>query len=133
MPIDVSTALGAEPSTREASWTRRDVLLYHLSLGAARDAADPELGYTYERDLRVLPTFAMVAGQGLSAGDGPALAMSMPGIDIDLRKVLHAGRSQRWQAPEREADLVLDTPTTPDQALRYRLNGDLNPLHADPE
>jgi acyl dehydratase len=34
--------------------------------------------------------------------------------------------------PEREPDLVIDLPTRPEQALYYRLNGDENPLHADP-
>lgn len=36
------------------------------------------------------------------------------------------------QVPRREADLVLEFATRPDQALLYRLCGDRNPLHADP-
>ena len=35
--------------------------------------------------------------------------------------------------PERKPDLTLSAETRPDQALLYRLNGDRNPLHADPE
>jgi acyl dehydratase len=35
--------------------------------------------------------------------------------------------------PDRPADLVLETQTRRDLALLYRLNGDYNPLHADPE
>jgi acyl dehydratase len=35
--------------------------------------------------------------------------------------------------PTRAPDLSLDFTTRPDQALIYRLNGDRNPLHADPE
>jgi acyl dehydratase len=35
--------------------------------------------------------------------------------------------------PRREPDLSLDFATRPDQALLYRLNGDRNPLHSDPE
>lgn len=199
MTIDRDKALAAEPSVREISWTQRDVLLYQLSLGAGRHA-DPELGWTYERDLQVLPTFAAVAGQGISAGDVPVAGLSMPGIDIDLRKILHGGQShavhrplssagsatvstrvaevwdkgkaavivlegaatspegeplwtsrlqmfvrgeggfggepgpeQPWAAPDRAPDHVIESPTTPDQALLYRLNGDLNPLHVDPE
>lgn len=202
MPIDVEAALSAAPGVRTIAWTTRDVLLYHLSLGAGRGpAADPELAWTFERDLQVLPTFALVAGKGLSAGDdagGPS--MSMPGIDIDLRHVLHAGQALRihqplrtsgeatlttrishvWDkgsaavvvlehsvvdeheepwwttemqiwargeggfggdpgpdstapAPTREPDHLIDTPTLPDQARLYRLNGDLTPLHIDPE
>ncbi len=34
--------------------------------------------------------------------------------------------------PTHEADLVVDLPTRPEQALYYRLNGDDNPLHSDP-
>ncbi|WP_135467606.1 MaoC family dehydratase [Crenalkalicoccus roseus] len=35
--------------------------------------------------------------------------------------------------PERAPDLSLDLPTRPEQALVYRLNSDLNPLHIDPK
>jgi acyl dehydratase len=34
--------------------------------------------------------------------------------------------------PERAPDVTIDLPTRPEQALLYRLNGDDNPLHADP-
>ncbi len=34
--------------------------------------------------------------------------------------------------PEREPDLACELQTRPEQALLYRLNGDRNPLHADP-
>lgn len=190
--IDPVAVGAAEPSTHQISWTTRDVLLYQLSLGAS------DLSFTYERGLRVLPTFAMVAGQGMSAGDRPARGLDLPGIEIDLRKILHSGqaltvhrplptagsatvtsrvadvwdkgkaavvvlessaadgdgplwtsRMQIWARgeggfggssgpeaaltnPDREPDFVLDSPTTADQALLYRLNGDLNPLHVDP-
>lgn len=37
------------------------------------------------------------------------------------------------EVPTRAADTVLDLPTRPNQALLYRLCGDRNPLHADPD
>ena len=98
MPIHAEQALSSAPTTREVAWTARDVLLYHLSLGAGA-GVDPELRYTFEKDLRVLPTFAVVAGGGISAGDRPAAGMSLPGIDIDLRRILHAGQSLTVHRP----------------------------------
>src|ERR1700693_4620858 len=35
--------------------------------------------------------------------------------------------------PDRAADRVIDLPTLPRQALIYRLSGDYNPVHIDPE
>ncbi|PXY28089.1 MaoC/PaaZ C-terminal domain-containing protein [Prauserella muralis] len=43
------------------------------------------------------------------------------------------GASDRVELPDREPDAVVDTPTLPQQALLYRLCGDRNPLHADPQ
>ena len=42
------------------------------------------------------------------------------------------GRAPRVEMPATPPDHVLDLPTRPEQALLYRLNGDLNPLHSDP-
>lgn len=36
------------------------------------------------------------------------------------------------EPPDREPDVVAESPTLPQQALLYRLSGDKNPLHADP-
>jgi acyl dehydratase len=100
MPIDVNAALTAAPTVREAGWTERDVILYHLGLVAGVDSLDPaELGWVYEKNLKVLPTFAMVAGQGVSAGAVTPAGLNLPGIDIDLRKILHGGQSLTVHAP----------------------------------
>lgn len=204
MPIDLNVALSASVIEETLSWTTTDVLLYHLSLGAGSLPNEPELHLTYEKDLSVLPTFALVAGTGPSSGTHKPPQMVMPGIDIDLRKVLHAGQyvtvhrplpssgqavsrrrvsavvdknkaalielettatnddgplwthvSQIWARGEggcgsageafkprkaAEGELtkpdiseVLSAPTRVNQAALYRLNGDFNPLHIDPD
>jgi acyl dehydratase len=187
MPIDPAAAVGASLGTREFAWNESDVLLYHLALGAC------ELRYVYERDLVVLPTFAMVVPT-LGRSEPPVL--KMPGVDVDLVSALHGrqelivhkpllpngsvvahsriaevhdkgpgkaaiivtetvteyftsrisifvrgkggfggsrGPSTKVDPPARAPDAVLLTPTRPDQALLYRLLGDRNPLHVDPE
>lgn len=43
------------------------------------------------------------------------------------------GQPEPHQVPTRAPDLALDISTRPDQALIYRLCGDRNPLHSDPE
>lgn len=87
MPIDPEIAIGAELDELTFSWTPSDVLRYHLALGAGTNPTDEkELRYTYERDLRVLPTFATVAAN-LRIYDPPAV--SFPGVEVDLAKVVH--------------------------------------------
>ncbi|MET7303061.1 MaoC/PaaZ C-terminal domain-containing protein [Embleya sp. NPDC005575] len=197
MPIDAAKATGAEPRTGEIAWSNKDVILYHLGLGAGTPATGAdELRYTYEKNLHVLPTFATVAGTKV----GGSLS-ALPGIDINLRAVLHGGQEivvhnplpakakgvkatsrvadvydkgkaavivlessaeledgtklydsraeifvrgeggfggergpvTKIDVPERAADHTIDVPTSADQALLYRLSGDWNPLHADPD
>ncbi len=43
------------------------------------------------------------------------------------------GAPEPHPVPTRAPDLSLDFATRPDQALLYRLNGDRNPLHSDPD
>ncbi|MDT7672625.1 MAG: hypothetical protein QOD82_527, partial [Pseudonocardiales bacterium] len=87
MPIDPERALGAELPERTFEWTASDVLLYHLGVGAGADPVDPrELRYAHEDDLRVLPTFGVVAP---TLRDTEPPKVELPGIDIDLASVLH--------------------------------------------
>ncbi|MBH1933419.1 MaoC family dehydratase N-terminal domain-containing protein [Streptomyces sp. AV19] len=96
MPIDAAKALAAEPRTVPLSWDHKDVLLYHLGVGAGVPATDAaELRYVLEDRLHVLPSFATVAGGGMIAAEWPGT----PGIDIDLAAVLHGGQSLTLHRP----------------------------------
>ncbi|RSM72840.1 3-alpha,7-alpha,12-alpha-trihydroxy-5-beta-cholest-24-enoyl-CoA hydratase [Kibdelosporangium aridum] len=87
MPIDPSVAVGASLGEATFSWTPSDVLLYHLALGAGADPmSEVELRYATESDLQVLPTFGVVA-PNFKQTKPPAV--SWPGVEIDLAKVLH--------------------------------------------
>lgn len=91
MPIDPAKAIGADLGTTGFAWTSTDVLLYHLALGAGTDPLDEaELRYVLEDRLWVLPTFGVVA-PNFRMFEPPAV--TFPGIDIDLAKVLHGTQS----------------------------------------
>jgi acyl dehydratase len=197
MPIDLAQAKNAKPQKAESSWDEDKVILYHLGLGAGLDKpTDPkELEYTYEGNLKVLPSFGVVPVFGALG----SLA-GIPGVEINFAMVLHgeqdieihrpiptsaevenetrlagiydkgkaalivlevatklkggeplftnrfsifargeggfggeAGPKPSNEAPSRAADASFEAKTTPNQALLYRLSGDKNPLHADPD
>jgi acyl dehydratase len=85
MPIDLEKAQKAQLPDSEASWDHDRVILYHLGVGAGAKATDPnELEYTYERNLKVLPSFGVIPV--FSALGGIA---SIPGVQINFALVLH--------------------------------------------
>jgi len=208
MAIDREKALGADLGETTGSYRPDDVILYHLGIGAGTRATDAsELEYTFEKNLKVLPSFAVVATSGMTAsarrapggGAGPVGLGHVPGLSFNPALLLHgeqdvqihrplptsaeittrgrvaeiwdkgkaalvvveyasrdtsgplftnrmslflrgeggfggpAGPAPSNQRPERAPDGTVDSPTLPQQALLYRLNGDKNPLHADPE
>jgi acyl dehydratase len=97
MPIDPAVAVGADLGVTKFEWTSTDVLLYHLALGAgAEPGAEPELGYVLEDRLKVLPTFGVVA-PNFRTFEPPAV--TFPGIDVDLSKVLHGTQSITVHGP----------------------------------
>jgi acyl dehydratase len=173
-------------------------MLYALGLGLGQDPMNEhELAFVYEKNLKVLPTFALVQGytpywlrnpdsgvnwtkvvhgeQGLrlhkpvasqgtvigrtrivevidkGAGKG-ALVLSERTVTDKASGELLATLTQTTfcradggfggppreapaphAIPERAPDMVCDLPTRPEMALIYRLSGDINPLHADPD
>jgi acyl dehydratase len=61
MAIDPNKALGAPIAGGESSWTKDQIILYHLGIGAGNPPTDArELSYTYEKDLRVIPSFGVI-------------------------------------------------------------------------
>ena len=197
MPIDPNKARGARLPDGQASYEKDDVILYHLGLGAGVPATDPkELEYTYEKNLKVLPSFAVIPAFGSMGG-----IANVPGMSFNFAMLLHgeqevilhrplpveaklktsahipeiydkgkaalvileataknaaddqplftnrfslfirgeggfggdSGPKAGNVAPDRKPDGVIERKTLEQQALIYRLSGDKNPLHADPE
>jgi acyl dehydratase len=196
MPIDREKALAHEFPEGEGSYSKDDVILYHLGVGAGVPATDEnELEYTYEKNLKVLPSFVTVARSGAGAA-----IFGVPGLEFNPALMLHgeqdieihqplppearirgsariadiydkgkaallvveaAARDEQGAplftsrmslflrgeggfggpsgppvanaAPDREPDGVIESATLPQQGLIYRLSGDKNPLHCDPE
>ncbi len=208
MPIDRDKALGASLGESEGSWETDDVILYHLGIGAGVPATDAaELEYTYEKNLKVLPSFAVVANSSFSSrarrdggGGGLGSLGKIEGLSFNPAMLLHGeqeiaihqplpvaartrtrgrvadifdkgkaalvifeyetrdesdeplftsrmslflrgeggfggpgGPKAGNAPPERAPDGRVERRTLPQQALLYRLCGDKNPLHADPE
>jgi acyl dehydratase len=92
MPIDPAVAVGADLGVTKFEWSSSNVLLYHLALGASTS----DLGYVLEDRLKVLPTFGVVA-PNFRTFEPPAV--TFPGIEIDLAKVLHGTQSITVHAP----------------------------------
>ncbi|HXJ36828.1 MAG TPA: MaoC/PaaZ C-terminal domain-containing protein [Candidatus Eisenbacteria bacterium] len=189
MPIDLSY-IGKKLGGVTQSWDQKDVMLYGLGVGCGRE----ELQFVYERELKVLPTFAVVPafpamlnlggamqvnpamvlhGEQSIELTGPipteATVTTTPTIkavydkvkgavvvvateSVDEKgKVLFRGQSSifvrgeggfggdrgpsgaRNVPPDRKPDKSISYKTLPQQALIYRLSGDMNPLHADPD
>ena len=196
MPIDREKALAHSFEPGDGGYKKDDVILYALGVGAGVPCTDPsELEYTYEKNLKVLPSFTTVANSGASGG-----IFSVPGLEFNRALMLHGeqeveihkplppetklrgqtkiadiydkgkaalllletavsdeqgdplytnrmslflrgeggfggpkGPDVANAKPERAPDGVVESTTLPQQALLYRLNGDKNPLHCDPD
>ena len=102
MPIDPAKALGAKLPEGESSYDRDQVILYHLGIGAGVPPTDPkELEYTFEKNLKVLPSFAVIPAFGSMGGIG-----SVPGLQFNFAMLLHG-----------EQEVILHKPLPPEQKL----------------
>lgn len=109
----------AGPLPAEGRLTRRARVSHVADRGAGRGAllvTDSDLADESGRVLASVRQTVLARGDG---GSGEAHGAPPE------RRVL--------AAPERVPDAVVELPTLPQQALLYRWNGDMNPLHADPQ
>src|SRR5437773_3783850 len=189
MPVNLSY-VGKRMEAVTHTYDERDVMLYVLGVGAGPD----DLQFVYQRDLKVLPTFAVIPAFPAMLNLGGAMEVNpVMVLHGEQRIELHApiptsgtivttpiikamydkgkgalvlvetesvdakgkllfrntsGIFARGEGgfggergpsgprnvpPNRAPDKSIAMPTRPDQALLYRLSGDMNPLHADPE
>ena len=95
MPIDIDKALGASLEPMTSSWDEDAVILYHLGLGAGSHPTDPgELEYTYEANLKVLPSFVTTTSFAMMA----QLA-SVEGLDFSFAMLLHGEQAIEIHRP----------------------------------
>lgn len=77
MPINLD-AVGATSPEVEGRWTSKEALLYALGVGAGAPDPASELEFTTENstdiEQRVLPTFALIVGQGGAGGGSRGLS-----------------------------------------------------------
>jgi acyl dehydratase len=198
MPLDAEKILALKIPDVEHSYGPKDCMLYALGLGLGQDPLNAdELAFVYEKNLKVLPTFAVMLGYA-------AYWLRRPELGVTWEKVVHgehgfvlhqpiapqgtvvgrtrildvvdkgvgkgaliyserqisdkaSGRrlatlrqttfcradggfggekrdtSPPHALPQRAPDGVCDLPTRPEMALIYRLSGDTNALHVDPD
>jgi acyl dehydratase len=86
MPIDLEKARGAKLASTTGEWGADQVILYHLGIGAGvgKPTDAKELAYTYEKDLKVLPSYGVIPVFGAVGG-----MAGVPGIQINFALVLH--------------------------------------------
>jgi acyl dehydratase len=107
VPIDLDKVLGAELPSGSHRWDADDVILYHLGLGAGAPPTDPgELAYVYERDLKVLPSFAVIPPFATLGG-----LAELDGFDVNLALLLHGEQELTLAGPIPTAGEVTTTAT----------------------
>jgi acyl dehydratase len=85
--------LGTRGETREVSWTRDDISLYGVAVGAGQTDPLQDLAFTTDNteglELLALPTYAAILAQG----------GGIPLGDIDRTMLVHAEQAVRLHAP----------------------------------
>jgi len=100
MPLDYAYAkemMAAKPEPLQFSYSDREVMLYALGIGMGRDPLDAnELPFVYEKDLKVVPTFAAVAPSNMPPRPGPNVMM---GLKVNFAMFLHGEQRMTFHKP----------------------------------
>ena len=99
MPVDLK-AVGKKLGAVTHTYGERDVMLYALGVGCGTD----DLQFTYERDLRVLPTFAVIPSF-------PAMLNLGGAMDVNPAMVLHGEQRIELHAEIPTGGTITTTPT----------------------
>ena len=95
MPIDREQAMKATLQEAQASYVKDQVILYHLGIGAGVPPTDPrELEYTFEKNLKVLPSFAVVVDFKPQMN-----LLKIPGMTFDPYLLLHGEQDVEIHKP----------------------------------
>ena len=73
MPIDIDALLAADPIEWDSSWTQKDVILYHLGIGAGVSDEELKILKTIEIQhcrLAMIASFGFIV-EALAWGAGP--------------------------------------------------------------
>ena len=93
--MEIEAILGNALRPQTQHYTAKDCILYALSVGFSADPmALDDLRYTYENDLRVLPTMACVLAH-------PGFWLREPRFGIDWVRILHGGQRIEMLRPLR--------------------------------
>src|SRR5215470_14707104 len=100
--IDVDAALGHKYPEFQSSYDERDVALYALGVGAARDPTDErDLQLVYElsgRGMKVLPSFGVLPAIN-SVFSQAKQGITAPGLKFGLDRVLHGEQYTELKRP----------------------------------
>lgn len=110
MPIDPDRVLAADLPETSHTWSEDAVILYHLGVGAGDPPTDGgELEYTYEANLKVLPSFATIPMF-------PAMmnVLDIDGLDINPAMILHGAQMFEIHRPIPTAATVTNRPRVAD-------------------
>ncbi len=99
--VDVDEALGFEFPEAKSSYDERDLALYALGVGAAKDPTGDELKLVYEMSsdgFRALPTYGVIPAVNLILKWGKE-GFTAPGLHYGLDRVLHGEQYTRILRP----------------------------------